>query len=461
MKLDVKSVKGDKFSVEVENTDSVEIIKTKINEIMKDWTPDRQKLILAGKVLKDDQKVEGLELKENSFVVCMVGKLKNPAPTPAAAPAPTAAPAPASVAAPTVAPTTPAPTSGTTTTPGAPVQAPAAAPPTTPAAPSPAVNYATPENIAMLTAMGFAETDVTAALNMTQGNPNLAAEILMDPAAMQAAMAAGAPSPAAAAPPAAPPASTGGSSGGITLESLRSHPQFSQLQGLIQSNPASVNQVLDLIGQQNPALLEVIHADQDAFMAMMNEPPAAPGTAPAVPAPAGGPVMAANDPLLGGMGGMGMGGGAPNPQELIAALGAINSLPPEQRDQALQSMGIDANQMQQMQQVLSQVPPEQLAQIMAGAMGGGMGGGMGEGGGQQPGVIHLAPEEMAAVQRLQELGFTQQQAAEAYLACDKNEEQAANLLFNSFGDDQNPFHSNQIKCNQMKLKLEVFPDSNK
>merc|ERR1712070_824995 len=96
--------------------------------------------------------------------------------------------------------------------------------------------------------------------------------------------------------------------------------------------------------------------------------------------------------------------------------------------------GIDANQMQQMQQILSQVPPEQLSQIMAGAMGG-MGGMGGAAGGQQPGLVRLSPEEMAAVQRLQELGFTQQQAAEAYLACDKNEEQAANLLFNSFGDD--------------------------
>jgi UV excision repair protein RAD23 len=57
--------------------------------------------------------------------------------------------------------------------------------------------------------------------------------------------------------------------------------------------------------------------------------------------------------------------------------------------------------------------------------GGGMGGGSGGGG---PQVLRLTEEEMAAVNRLVDMGFDRTEAAEAYLACDKNEALAANLL---------------------------------
>jgi len=59
--------------------------------------------------------------------------------------------------------------------------------------------------------------------------------------------------------------------------------------------------------------------------------------------------------------------------------------------------------------------------------------GGGGGGGAPPGsqVIRLTEEEGAAVDRLASLGFDRNMAAQAYLACDKNEEMAANFLFDN------------------------------
>lgn len=46
-----------------------------------------------------------------------------------------------------------------------------------------------------------------------------------------------------------------------------------------------------------------------------------------------------------------------------------------------------------------------------------------------PGSIMVTQEEKQAIERLAVLGFSKVEAAQAYLACDKNEELAANLLF--------------------------------
>ena len=75
----------------------------------------------------------------------------------------------------------------------------------------------------------------------------------------------------------------------------------------------------------------------------------------------------------------------------------------------------------------------------------GMGGMPGMGGiggmpgrqGPGPGAIQVTAEEMEAIKRLESLGFSQSRAVQAYFACDKNEEYAANFLFESVAEDEN------------------------
>eukprot|EP01035_Chromulina_nebulosa_P021411 gene21411-27736_t len=140
MRLAIKTLKGDLFHIEAELTDTVLNLKEKIQQDKSDFNVDKQKLIHAGKVLKDTQSIGELGIKDTDFIVCMVSKEPAAKPVPKApTPAPISTSSPVKVPAPVASPIQ-------TATPVAPVSAPA-----------PAAFQVNPEALQALVGMGFPE----------------------------------------------------------------------------------------------------------------------------------------------------------------------------------------------------------------------------------------------------------------------------------------------------------------
>lgn len=93
------------------------------------------------------------------------------------------------------------------------------------------------------------------------------------------------------------------------------------------------------------------------------------------------------------------------------------------------------------------------------AMAGGAGGAGGQpgGGGVPPGSISVSPAEMESINNLVQLGFTKERAAEAYFACDKNEEMAANFLFEAGAMDEDQATQNAIAASTAEAQPQPDP----
>ncbi|KAI9921723.1 hypothetical protein PsorP6_000283 [Peronosclerospora sorghi] len=144
-----------------------------------------------------------------------------------------------------------------------------------------------------------------------------------------------------------------------TLEALRNHPQFDALRQLVQSNPASLPAVLQQIGAQSPELLRLINQNQDRFVQMLNEPIGTRGVVSASSTTGAAPFDL----------GMGGGGAVPTPQQIQQL---VDSVTPEQQGQMAAQMGMFPEQLRGLYQMLSNLPPGAMEQMIASMSGGGL-----------------------------------------------------------------------------------------
>jgi len=389
MKLTFKDLKQQKFVIEAEPAELISDVKEKIAK-EKGWEASQQKLIYSGKILQDANTVESYKIEEKGFIVCMVQK-------------PKAAPAASS----SKAPSTPAPAAASTPAPPAAPQQSSNTATAVPATPSPAgagaaatvATPATPANdgsgggltavaeraqqIAELESMGFERSQIELALRAAFFNSDRAVEYLLTgiPENLQQEQRQPPAAAAVASPP--PAAANPGAEGG--------------------------DEPVDLF-QQAAQAAQAGGAGRGAA--------------------AGG---AGN--LFGAAGaGAGAGGAAAglgnldflrnNPQ--FQQLRQVVQQNPQMLEPILQQVGAGNPQLaaligqhpEQFLQLLSE-DAENDAPLPPGAQ-----------------AISVTEEEREAIERLCRLGFPRDQAIQAYFACDKNEELAANFLFDQPEDDE-------------------------
>jgi UV excision repair protein RAD23 len=388
MKLTFKDLRQTKFVIEAESSDTILTVKERI-EKDKGWKIADQKLIYSGKILQDANTVESYKIEEKGFIVCMASKPK-PAPAEAAASSskPPSTPAPASVS-------TPAP-------PAAPAQSSESAAPVVPATPSPAgtgsATQAIPSTpsgggtsglsmgaerasqIAEMESMGFPRAEIDAAMRAAFYNSERAIEYLLT---------------------------------GIP-DNLQQEARPDARQDARSAAPAP------------QAVAQAVAAGGDAAGEGGQEPVNLFEAA----AQAGGARAGAGGLLAGAGAGAGAAGGLGNLDFLrnnpqFQQLRQVVQQNPQMLEPILQQVGAGNPQLAQ----LIGQHPEQFLQLLS------------EDGDNDsplpPGAqaISVTEDERAAIERLCRLGFPRDLAIQAYFACDKNEELAANFLFDQPDDD--------------------------
>lgn len=316
MLVTLKTLQQQTFQIEIDPEETVKALKLKIEvEKGKDYVADHQRLIYAGKILLDDDKLRTYNIDEKKFIVIMVTKPKS-AETPAS--------------------TTSAPEAGESAstesgdgkakpTPEEAPKPPPVAEPEAPVAPTNELDFEA--TVQSIMDMGYNRQQVEQALRASFNNRERAVEYLITGIPEELLQEQDAED----------------GSDDDPLAFLRDQPQFQQMRAVIQQNPTLLNAVLQQIGQTNPALLQAISQHQQAFVRMLNEPV---------------------NPSSGGA--------------------------------AVEENAIELPQAQHPQ---------------------------------------VSPQDKEAIERLKALGFPEHMVIQAYFACEKNENLAANFLLSQNFDD--------------------------
>ncbi|KAF5184513.1 Uv excision repair protein rad23 [Thalictrum thalictroides] len=383
MKLTVKTLKGSQFEIRVQPGDTIMAVKKNIEDVQgKDNYPCGQQLLIHhGKVLKDESTLEENKVSEDGFLVVMLSKSKSmgssggssaqPATTAPPATVPTSVPA---ATAPTSVPATTAPTSVTTATP--PTSAPVVVPQT--AVPADAYGQAASN----LVAGSNIEQIIQELIDMGGGN--------WDKDTVTRALRAAYNNPERA---------VDYLYSGIPEEVAVPVPTFPSNQGSGGGNPTTETGL--------------------------------PGAAPASGVPNSSPLN-----LF--------------PQEALSTGpavgdGSLDFLRNNQQFQTLRSM-VQANPqiLQPMLQELSKQNPQLLRliqehhaeflQLINEPVEGAEGDLFEQADQDMPHAISVTPAEQESIERLEAMGFDRTLVIEAFLACDRNEELAANYLLENAGD---------------------------
>ncbi|XP_012689171.2 UV excision repair protein RAD23 homolog B [Clupea harengus] len=392
MQITLKTLQQQTFKIDIDGEETVKALKEKIeNEKGKEGFPVAgQKLIYAGKILNDDTALKEYKIDDKNFVVVMVAK-------PKAAPA-AVQPSPATTttsSSSTTAPTTPSgagasaaetpPESASKEDKPAEEKPPtSAAPASTPTRSAANVNIFEEATSALVTGqsyenmvteimlMGYEREQVVAALRASFNNPDRAVEYLLTGMPAEGEGHTGAEQVDPAGGGTTAVSTVGLTSPTITASSQPAASGANPLEFL--RNQPQFQQMRQII-QQNPSLLPA----------------------------------------------------------LLQQIGRENP-------QLLQQI---SSHQEQFIQMLNE-PVQEAGQGSGGGGGGGGGGGVGvttgtgglaEAGGGHMNYIQVTPQEKEAIERLKALGFPEGLVIQAYFACEKNENLAANFLLQQNFDD--------------------------